>query len=156
MLLYITLPKVFYSSMIYTFLSLLDLILLLCLRHFCRCPRTIIFLFFGILSSSIIKLPPFGNLYSFGIGILVSLDSSILLSQILTSENSVAYLNISVYMFTTFLSFETSPYSVVKSLSFGNFYSLGLRMLVSLESCILLYLYICLSSYPNVCLRHFS
>jgi hypothetical protein len=41
---------------------------------------------FGILSSSVIKLPPFGNLYSFGIGILVSLDSSILLSQKLTSE----------------------------------------------------------------------
>jgi hypothetical protein len=155
-LLYITLPKVFYSSMVYTFLSLLDLISLLCLRHLCSCPLTITFLSFGILSSAVIKLLPFGNIYSFGIDILVSLDSSILLSQILTSENFVAYLNILVYMFTTFLCFETSSYFVVKSLSLDNFYSLGLRMLVSLESCILLHLYICLSSYPNVCLRHFN
>jgi hypothetical protein len=156
MLLYITLPKVFYSSMVYTFLNLFDLISLLCLRHLCRCPLTITFLSFGIFSSSVIKFPPFSNLYSFGINILVSLDSSIPLSQILTSKNFVAYLNIPVYMFTTFLSFETSSYSVVKSLYFSNFYSLGLRMLVSLESCILLHLYICLSSYPNVYLRHFS
>jgi hypothetical protein len=154
-LLYITLPKVFYSSIVYTFLNLLDLISLLCLLHLCRCPLTITFLSFGILSFFIIKLPPFGNLYSFGIDIFVSLDSSILLSQILTCENSVAYLNIPVYMFMTFLSFEILSYPVVKSLSFGNFYSLGLSMLVSLESCILLYFYICLSSYPNVYVRHF-
>jgi hypothetical protein len=87
---------------------------------------------------------------------IISLDSSIFLSQILTSENFVAYLNIAVYMFTSFLSFETSSYYVVKSFYFGDFYSLGLRMLVSLESCILLHPYIYLSSYPNVCLRHFS
>jgi hypothetical protein len=155
-LLYITLSKVFYSSMVYTFLSLLDLISLLCLQHLCRCPMTITFLSFGIPFPFVIRLLPFGNLYSFGIDILVSLDFSILLSQILTSENSIAYLNIPVYMFTTFLSFENSLYSVFKSLSFGNFYSLDLRMLVSMESCILLYLYIGLFSYPNVSLRHFS
>jgi hypothetical protein len=39
------------------------------------------------------------------------------------------------------LSFETLSYSIVKSLSFGNLYSLGLAMLVPLESCILLFLY---------------
>jgi hypothetical protein len=155
-LLYITLSKVFYSSMVYTFLSLLDLISLLCLQHLCRCPMTITFLSFGIPFPSVIRLLPFGILYSFGIDILVSLDFSILLSQILTSENSIAYLNIPVYMFTTFLSFENSLYSVFKSLSFGNFYSLDLRMLVSMEFCILLYLYIGLFSYPNVSLRHFS
>jgi hypothetical protein len=113
MLLYITLTKVFYSSMVYAFLNLLDMISLLCLRHLWRCPLTIAFLSFGILSSSIIKLLPFDNLYSFGIDILVSLDSSILLSQILTSKNYVAYLNIAVYMFTTSLSFETSSYSIL-------------------------------------------
>jgi hypothetical protein len=40
-------------------------------------------------------------------------------------------------MSMTFLSFEIPSYSVVKSLSFNNFYSLDLSMLVSLESCIL-------------------
>jgi hypothetical protein len=87
---------------------------------------------------------------------LVPLDSSILLFQILTSENSVAYLNIPVYIFMTFMSFETPSYSIVKSLPFNNFYSLGLSMLVSLESRILSYFYVCLSSYLNVYLRHFS
>jgi hypothetical protein len=36
----------------------------------------------------------------------------------------------------TFLSSEILSYSVVKSLSFGNYYALGLSMLVSLEYCI--------------------
>jgi hypothetical protein len=96
---------------------------------------------FGILSFSVINLPPFGHLYFLGIDMLVSLDSSILLFQILTSENYVAYLNIIVYISLT-LSFEIPSYSVVKSLSFNNFYSLGLSMLVSLESCILSYFYL--------------
>jgi hypothetical protein len=111
---------------------------------------------FGILSFSVINLPLFSHLYSLGIDMLVSLDSSILLFQILTSKNNVAYLNILVYISLTFLSFEIPSYSVVKSLSFNNFYSLGLNMLVSLESCILPCFYVCLSSYPSVCLRHFS
>jgi hypothetical protein len=55
----------------------------------------------------------------------------------------------------TFLSSEIISYSVVKSLSFGNFYALGLGMLVPLESCILLF-YMCLPLYLNICLRHFS
>jgi hypothetical protein len=42
-------------------------------------------------------------------------------------------------MSVTFLFFETLSSSVVKLLSFGNLYSLGLGMLVSLESCILLF-----------------
>jgi hypothetical protein len=41
--------------------------------------------------------------------------------------------------FMTFLSFEIPSCSVVKSLPFNNFYSPGLSMLVSLESCILSY-----------------
>jgi hypothetical protein len=45
-------------------------------------------------------------------------------------------------MSMTFLSFETLSYSIVKSLSFGNLYSLRLGMLVPLESCILLFLYV--------------
>jgi hypothetical protein len=107
--------------MVYTFLNLLDLISLLCLRHLCRCPLTITFLSFGILFSSIIKLLPFDHPYSLGIDMLVPLDSSILLFQILTSENFVAYLNISVYMSMILLSFETLSYSIVKSLSFWQF-----------------------------------
>jgi hypothetical protein len=83
-------------------------------------------LYFGILSSSNIKLLPFDHPYSFGIDVLVPLDSSILLFQILTSEKFVAYLNILVYMSMTFLSSEIPPYSVAKSLPFGSFYSLTL------------------------------
>jgi hypothetical protein len=45
---------------------------------------------------------------------LVSMDSSILLFQILTSKNYAAYLNILVYMSMTFLSFEIPYYSIVK------------------------------------------
>jgi hypothetical protein len=97
---------------------------------------------FGILFSSITKLLPFSNLYSFGIDMLVSLDSLILLFQILTSKNSVASLNILVYIFMTFLSFKVPSYSVVKSLFFDNYDSLGLSMLVPLESCILSYFYL--------------
>jgi hypothetical protein len=119
-------------------------------------PLTIAFLSFDILSSSTIKLLLFDHLYSLGIDMLVSLDSSILFFRILTSGNYVAYLNILVYISLTFLSFEIPSYSVVKSLSFNNFYSFGLNMLVSLESCILSCFYVCLSSYPSVCLRHFS
>jgi hypothetical protein len=40
-------------------------------------------------------------------------------------------------MFMTFLFFETFPFSIVKSLSFGNFLSLGIGMLISLKSLIL-------------------
>jgi hypothetical protein len=69
---------------------------------------------FGILSSSIIKLLPFDHLYSLVIDMLVSMDSSILLFQILTSKNYAAYLNILVYMSMTFLSFEIPYYSIVK------------------------------------------
>jgi hypothetical protein len=78
------------------------------------------------------------------------------LIQILNPENYVAHLNILVYIFMPFLSFEIPFYSVVKSLSFDNFYALGLSMLVSLESYILLYSYVSLFSYPNNCSRHFS
>ena len=112
--------------MVYTSLNILDLISLLCLRHLCRCPLTITFLSFGILSSSSIKLLPFHHPYSLGIDMLVPLASSILLFQILTSGNSVAYLNIPVYMSMTFLSSKIPPYSVAKSLPFGSFYSLTL------------------------------
>jgi hypothetical protein len=86
---------------------------------------------------------------------LVSLDSSILLFQILTSKNSATYLNILVYMSMILLSFETLSYSIVKSLSFGNLYSLGLGMLVSLEACILLFLYM-LTFISHVYLKYFS
>jgi hypothetical protein len=89
-------------------------------------PLTRTYLSFGILSSSSIKLLPFHHPYSLGIDMLVPLASSILLFQILTSGNSVAYLNIPVYMSMTFLSSEIPPYSVVKSLSFVFFYSLVL------------------------------
>jgi hypothetical protein len=71
--------------MLYLFV-LLDLILLLSLQHLCRCPLTITFWSSRILPSSIIKLLPFGNLYSFGIDMVVSLNSSILLFQILASK----------------------------------------------------------------------
>jgi hypothetical protein len=107
---------------------LLYLISVLSLRHLCGCPFTITFWSSGILYSSIIKFLPFGNLYSLCIDMLVSLDSSILLFQILTSKNSAAYLNISVYMTMTFLSSEILSCSVDKSLSFGILYFLSLGM----------------------------
>jgi hypothetical protein len=49
-------------------------------------PLTITFLSFGIHFSSVIKLLPFDHLYPLGIDMLVSLYSSILLFQMLTSE----------------------------------------------------------------------
>jgi hypothetical protein len=118
--------NVFYSSIVYALLVHSIRSDLLCSRHVCRCPLTITFLSFGILSSSSIKLLPFDHLYSLGIDMLVPLDSSILLFQILTSENSISYLNIPFYMSMTFLSSEIPSYSDVKSLSFGFFYSLVL------------------------------
>jgi hypothetical protein len=72
-------------SMLYLFI-LFDLISLLCLRHLCRRPLTITFLYFRILSSSTLKLLPFDHLYSLGIYMHVPLDSSIFLFQIFTSE----------------------------------------------------------------------
>jgi hypothetical protein len=111
---------------------------------------------FGIHSSSIIKFLPFDHLYSLGIDMLVSRDSSILLFWILTSENSVVHLNIPVYMTMTFLSSEIISYSVVKSLSFSNFYSLSLGMLVSLESCILLVFIYMLTFIPQCRFKTFQ
>jgi hypothetical protein len=73
-LLYALLPKVFYSSMVYISLNLLDLISLLCLRHLCRCPLTITFMSVGILPSSVIKLLPFDYLCSLNINMLVLID----------------------------------------------------------------------------------
>jgi hypothetical protein len=126
-LLYAPLPKVFYFSMVYISLNLLDLISLLCLHHLCRCPLTITFLSFGILFPSIIKLLPFDHIYSIGIDMQHLLDSSIPLSlNSNTPKVFVAYLNISVYMSMTFLSFEIPFYSTIKSSSFSSFYSLVL------------------------------
>jgi hypothetical protein len=138
-LLYAPLPKVFYPSMVYTSLNLLDLISLLCSRHLCRCPLTITFLSFGILSLSIVKFLTFDNIYSIGIDMLHLLDSSIScpLIQIHNSENSVAYLNIPIYIFMTFLFSESPSYSVVKLLSLGFVLFPCLGMLLSLKSCIL-------------------
>jgi hypothetical protein len=143
-LLYVPLPKVFYSSMVYTSLNLLDLISLLCLRHLCRCPLTIAFSLLGFFSL------PLLNFYHLAVSIPLVLTCCIFwilpypypLIQILNPKNSIAYLNIWVYMSMTFSSFETLYYSIVKSLSFGNLYSLRLGMLVPLESCILLFLYV--------------
>jgi hypothetical protein len=58
-------------------------------------------------------------------------------------------------MSMTFLSFETFSFSVVKSLSFGNFLCLGIGMLISLKSYILLSFYM-LTFISNVYLKHFS
>jgi hypothetical protein len=112
--------------MVYTSLNLLDLISMLCLRHLRRCPLIITFLSFRILFSSIIKLLPFDHPYSLSIAMLLPLDSLILLFQIPTSKNFVAYLNILVYMSMTSLSSEIPSYSFAKSLSFDSFYSLTL------------------------------
>jgi hypothetical protein len=81
MFLYAPLPKVFYSSMVYTSLNLLDMISLLCLRHLCRCPLTITFLSFRILFSSIIKLKllPCDHVNSIGIDMLVYLHFNTLI-----------------------------------------------------------------------------
>jgi hypothetical protein len=72
--------------MVYSSLNLLDLVSLLCLQHLCRCPLTITFLSVWSLPSSVIKLLPFDYLCSLNINMLVLIDSSILLFQILTSE----------------------------------------------------------------------
>jgi hypothetical protein len=57
-------------------------------------------------------------------------------------------------MSMTLLSFETLSSYVVKSLSFGNFLSLGIGMLMSLKSFILSS-FLCLPLYPKVYLRYF-
>jgi hypothetical protein len=130
--------------MVYTSLNLLDLISLLCLRYLCKCPLP--------RPSSLLGFFPLPSLscYHFTIIIPLVLTCCIFwilpypypLIQTLNPKNSIAYLNISVYMSMTFLSFEILSYSIVKSLSFGNLYSLRLGMLVPLESCILLFLYV--------------
>jgi hypothetical protein len=58
-------------------------------------------------------------------------------------------------MSITFLSFEIFSFSVVKSLSFDNFLSLGIGMLISLKSYILSSFYM-LPFKSNVYLKHFS
>ena len=127
MILYITLLNVFYSSIINALLihsirSDLTLVLATSLQ---MTPDHSL-LYFGILSSSSIKVLPFDHPYSLGIDMIVPLDSSILLFQILTSENSVVYLNIPVYMSMNFLSSEIASYSVVKIVILCLFYSLVL------------------------------
>jgi hypothetical protein len=83
---------------------------------------------------------------------LVSLDSSVHLFPILTFENSIAYLKIIVYMLLTFLSSEIPSYSVVKSLSFGNFYYLG-RTLGILHTLIFSYM---LTFIPQLLFKTFQ
>jgi hypothetical protein len=85
---------------------------------------------------------------------LVLLDSSIILFQILTSKNFVAYLSILVYMFMTTLSFEIPFYSVV----YLSTISIPLVLVCSyLWS--LVYSYIFMYAHlhtPNICSRKFS
>jgi hypothetical protein len=54
-----------------------------------------------------------------------------------------------------FLSFEALSFSVVKSLSFGNFLSLGIGMLIFLKPYMLLSFYM-LTFISNVNLKYFS
>jgi hypothetical protein len=88
MLLYITLLNVFYSTIVYVLLihsirSNLTLVLATSLLM----PLTITFLSFETLSSFSVKTTTIGQFfYSLGIDVLVPLDSSILLFQILTYE----------------------------------------------------------------------
>jgi hypothetical protein len=144
-LLYAPLPKVFYSSMVYTSLNLLDLNSLLCLRHLCRCPLTITFLSFWDFSSL--------SCYHLAISILLVLACCIFwilpylypLIQTLNPENSVAYFYISVYMSMILLSFETLSYSIVKSLSFWQFvlsWSWYARTIRILHTLIFIYAYL--------------
>jgi hypothetical protein len=132
--------KNIYTSMVYTSLNLLDLISLLCLRHLCRCPLTITFLPFGIFPLSSL------NCYH-----LANSSPSVLTYSYpwILQFSCFKYLPLNFYCLLRHFSlyvhgllvFWDPPYSIVKSLSFGFFYSLGLGTLVPLESCILLFLY---------------
>ena len=98
---------------------------------------------FWVPSSLVIKLLPFHNLYfpwywharipGF-FNTLVSIPTS-------NKKNYAVYLNISIYMSMILLSFETLSILLLSRYLFGNLYSLSLGMLVPLESCILLFLY---------------
>jgi hypothetical protein len=102
----------------------------------------------GIVFSSIIKLLPFDHPYSLGIDMLVPLDSSIFLFQILTSENFIAYLNISVYMAMIFLSFEILSYSVLSRYLTTISIPLVLACLYPWNLAYSYIFHVCLSSYP--------
>jgi hypothetical protein len=147
MLLYITLLNVFYSGIFYALHihSIRPDLTLMLATSLWMPPDYKPFCILGFF-----PLPPL-NYYHLAISIpLVLTCSSPYIPQYscfkyLLLKNSVAYLNSPIYMFITFLSFETSSYSIVKSLSFGNFYSHGLsnaRILGVLYTPIYLYMII--------------
>ena len=120
MLLYAPLPKVFYSSMVYTSLNLLDLISLLCLRHLCRCPLTIAFSLLGLFPH------PLLNCYNLTISIPFCYWHARILAFLIPLSLNLKHLPLYLYclfkhfsyMSMILLSFETLSYSLVKSLSF--------------------------------------
>jgi hypothetical protein len=116
-LLYAPCQKVFYSIMVYTSLSLFELISLLCLRHLCRCPLTITLLSVGILPSFVIKSLPFDYLYSLGIDMLIPLDSSIPLFKYLHLNFYCLLKHFSLYVHENFLPPETPSYSIASHYS---------------------------------------
>jgi hypothetical protein len=145
-LLYASLPKVFYSSMVYTSLNLLDLISLLCLRHLSRCPLIITFLpleffpFPSLIFHHLAMSIPFVLTCSYPrfFNTLVSIPTS-------NKKNYAAYLNISVYMSMILLSFETLSYSIIRSLSFWQFvlsWSWYARTIGILHTLIFIYAYL--------------
>jgi hypothetical protein len=118
-------------------------------------PLTITFLSVGILPSSVVKLLPFDYLCSLNINMLVLIDSSILLFQILTSEFLLPTQTFQFICPWYYCLLRPFPILLLSRYLFGYLYSLGLSMLVSLESCILLFLYM-LPLYPNDCSRHLT
>jgi hypothetical protein len=137
--------KIFYSSMVYTSVNLLDLISLLCLRHLCRCPLTITFLSFGSLPLSSLNCYHFAILFPWYWHASIPEFFNTLVSIPTSNKNSAVYLNISVYMSVILLSFETLSYSIVKSLSFWQFvlsWSWYARTIGILHTLILIYAYL--------------
>jgi hypothetical protein len=104
-------------------------------------PLTITFLSVGILPSSVVKLLPFDYLCSLNINMLVLIDSSILLFQILTSEFLLPTQTFQFICPWSYCLLRPFPTLLLSHYLFGYLYSLGLSMLVPLESCILLFLY---------------
>jgi hypothetical protein len=144
--------------MVYTSLNLVDLISLLCLQHLCRCPLTIAFSLLGLFPH------PLLNCYYLTISIPFCYWHACIPAFLAPLSLNLKYLPL--YLYCSFKQFSLGVHDLLvfwdhflfgcKSLSFDNFYALGLGMLVSLESCILLYSYVHLFSYPNDCSKHFS
>jgi hypothetical protein len=157
-LLYAPCQKVFYSSMVYTSLNLLDLISLLCLRHLCRCPLTIAFSLLWPFPHTLL------NCYHLTISIPFCYWHARILAFLIRLSLNLKYLPL--YLYCPFKTIQfMCPWP---SCLLGSFLILLLSHYLSTISMPLVlvcsyhwnlaysYFYMCLPLYLNICLRHFS